>query len=86
MINCKSVAKCTGSFIILVQTMWEDIHTKTPAFLMSFFQLHANLKSTDNSRYLMTTFCQIHFFGHMSVKETERKTTFPDAGKHYFVF
>lgn len=53
---------------------------------MSFFQSHANLKSIDNSGYLMTTFCHIHFFGHMSLKKIERKTMFPDAGKHSFVF
>jgi hypothetical protein len=87
MINCKSVVKCTGNFIILVvPTTWEDIHTKTPPFLMSFFQLYTNLKSSDNNRYLMSTFCRIHFFGHISVKKIERKTRFHDAGKHYFMF
>lgn len=76
MINCKSVVKCTGNFILLVQTTWEDIHTKTPAFLMSFIQLHANLKSIDNSGYLMTTFFHIHFFGHMCFKKTEKRLLF----------
>jgi len=87
MINCKSVVKYTGNFtLFVVQTTREDIHTKTPPFLMSFFQLYANLKSSDNNGYLMTTFCHIHFTGHMSVKKIERETTFHDAGKHSFMF
>ena len=34
----------------------------------------------------MTTFCNIHFFGHTSVKKIKRKTAFHDAGKHSFMF
>jgi hypothetical protein len=87
MINCKSVVKYTGNFtIFVVQTTRKDIHTKTPPFLMLFFQLYANLKSSDNNGYLMKMFCHIHFSGHMSVKKIERQTMFHDAGKHSFMF
>jgi hypothetical protein len=87
MINCNSLGMCIGNFILLVvQTTWKDIHTKTPTFIMSFFQSYMNLKSSHNNGYLMTKFCHIHFFGHMGIQKIERKTTFHDAGKHSFMF